>query len=160
MLVQATHVFSGPFHSTFWCIFFKAAYSPTCSWPTPHDKRLHQPLLAFNTAELGRLGGSVSWASDFGSGHAWSPSLWVQAPRLALCWQFRAWRLLQILCLPLSALPPPMLCLSLSRINIKKKLKIQQSLFHCVHKLVRHCLCSHFLSEFQHLLVTLCEAPS
>ena len=33
---------------------------------------------------------------------SWSRGLWVQAPHRALCWQLRAWILLQILCLPLS----------------------------------------------------------
>ena len=46
---------------------------------------------------------------------SWSCHSWVWASRLALCWQLRAWRLFQILCLPLSALPPFMLCLSLSQ---------------------------------------------
>ena len=49
----------------------------------------------------------------------WSHGSWVWAPHQALCWQLRAWSLLQILCLPLS-LPFPCLCsvsLSLSKIN-------------------------------------------
>ena len=37
---------------------------------------------------------------------SWSPGLWVWVPCPALCWQFRAWSLLQILCLPLSLLLP------------------------------------------------------
>ena len=45
-----------------------------------------------------------------------SHGLWVWAPHRALCWQLRAWSLLQILCPPLS-LPSPAhtLCLSLSK---------------------------------------------
>ena len=40
---------------------------------------------------------------------SWSHGLWVRAPHWALCWQLRAWSLLQILCLPLS-LPLPHSC--------------------------------------------------
>ena len=50
---------------------------------------------------------------------SWSHSLWVRAPCRALCWQLRAWSLLQIRCLPLS-LPLPCSCsvsLCLSIIN-------------------------------------------
>ena len=48
---------------------------------------------------------------------SWSCSLWVWAPRWALCWQLRAWSLLRILCLLLS-LPLPRSCsVSLSKIN-------------------------------------------
>ena len=46
---------------------------------------------------------------------SWSHASWVWAPHRTLCWQLRAC-LLRILCLPLSvALPPFMLCLSLSQ---------------------------------------------
>ena len=39
----------------------------------------------------GRLGGSVSWASDSWFWlRSWSHSSWVQAPHWALCWQHRA----------------------------------------------------------------------
>ena len=48
---------------------------------------------------------------------SWSHSLWVRAQCRALCWQLRAWSLLQILCLPLS-LPLP--CL-LSLLSLKNK---------------------------------------
>ena len=54
---------------------------------------------------------------------SWSHSLWVRAPHQALCWQFRAWSLLWILCLPVS-LPLPRSCvlsLSLSKINKHSK---------------------------------------
>ena len=46
---------------------------------------------------------------------SWSHSLWVLAQRRALCWQLRAWSLLWILCLSLSAKPcSHSFCLSLS----------------------------------------------
>ena len=44
---------------------------------------------------------------------SWSHTPWVQAPCLAVCWQLRAWSLLQILCLPLSDPPLFTFCLSL-----------------------------------------------
>ena len=56
---------------------------------------------------------------------SWSHGLWVWAPYRALCWQLRAWSLLQLLCLPLPlALPcSHSVCLSVSQkeINIKNK---------------------------------------
>ena len=55
---------------------------------------------------VGHLGGSVGWASDFSSGHDLAVGSWVQAPHQALCWQLRAWMLLEILRLPFS-LPFP-----------------------------------------------------
>ena len=62
--------------------------------------------------------GALGWLSRLGIRlrlRSWSRSLWVQAPRRALCWQLRAWSLLRILCLPCSLpLPLLMLCLSLS----------------------------------------------
>ena len=54
---------------------------------------------------------------------SWSPSLWVRAPHRALCWQLRAWSLLQILCLLLSLPLPRSFSLSLSKINIQKNFK-------------------------------------
>ena len=69
---------------------------------------------------MGRLGGSVGWASNFGSGHGLA-ALEFEARRQALCWQLGAWSLLRILCLPLSLLQPQLhclsVCLSLSKIN-------------------------------------------
>ena len=64
---------------------------------------------------MGCLGGSVGWASEFGSGR----DLTAHEFELrvgALCGQLRAWSLLRILCLPLS-LPLPAQALSLSKIN-------------------------------------------
>ena len=54
---------------------------------------------------------------------SWSHGLWVWALHWALCWQFRAWSLLQILCLPLSLCPSPthVLSFSLSKINVKQR---------------------------------------
>ena len=71
---------------------------------------------------LGRLGVALQLRS-------WSHGSWLWVPRQALCWQLRAWILLQMLCLPLSAPPLFVLCLSLSnktkqnktKQNIKKK---------------------------------------
>ena len=58
---------------------------------------------------------------------SWSPILWVQVLCWALCWQLRAWSLLWILYIPLSAPPPLALAraralslsplLSLSKLN-------------------------------------------
>ena len=45
--------------------------------------------------ELSRLGVWLGLRS-------WPNSLWVPAPHQAVCWQLRAWSLLQTLCLPLS----------------------------------------------------------
>ena len=44
---------------------------------------------------------------------SWSHGLWVRTLYRALCWQLKAWSLLLILCLPLSAPPQHALCLSL-----------------------------------------------
>ena len=52
---------------------------------------------------------------------------WVRSLHQALCWQFGAWSLLQILCLLLS-LPLPRLCsLSLKNNKHKKNLKVKRS---------------------------------
>ena len=65
--------------------------------------------------------GWLSWLGVWLELRSWSPCSWIQAPLRALCCQLRSWSLLQILCLPLSAAPPLLtLCLSLSKINIKK----------------------------------------
>ena len=70
------------------------------------------------------------WLSQLSLGlqlRSWSHGLWVGAPHWALCWQLRAWSLLQILCLCLS-LPLPCSCsvsLSLWKTNKHwKKLEI------------------------------------
>ena len=49
---------------------------------------------------LSRLSGRLQLRS-------WSHHSWVWALRQALCWQLRAWSLLQILCLPLSLSASP-----------------------------------------------------
>ena len=54
---------------------------------------------------------------------SWSCGLWVRAPCRALRWQLRAWSLLGILCLPLSAPTLLSLSLSLSKVINKQKLK-------------------------------------
>ena len=69
----------------------------------------------------GRLGGSVGWASDFGSGH----DLTVRGSSPTSGFVLTAWRLLQILCLPRSL---PLSCsaqsLSLSlSLSLKNKHK-------------------------------------
>ena len=73
--------------------------------------------------------GWISWLSIRLWLRSWSHSSRVRARFRALCWQLRAWSLLQILCaslflhLPLSCSLPFSLSLylSLSKINIKKK---------------------------------------
>ena len=55
---------------------------------------------------------------------SWSRSLWVRALSWALCWQLRAWSLLQILCLPLC--PSTTHALSLSKKRGKHWNKIFQ----------------------------------
>ena len=52
---------------------------------------------------------------------SWSQGSRVQVPHEGLCWQLRAWSLLQVLCPPLST--PPLLVLCLSIINKHLKLK-------------------------------------
>ena len=76
---------------------------------------------------MGRLGGSVGWAADFGSGHDLTVREF-EPRRRALCWQLRAWSLLQILCLPLSDPPPVMLCLSLKNKSTLKKFKKKRNI--------------------------------
>lgn len=44
MLIQTTHVLSGPFHFAFWCICFKATHTPTCSMTSDFFK-LCWPLI-------------------------------------------------------------------------------------------------------------------
>ena len=61
--------------------------------------------------------GAPGWFSWLGVRlqlRSWSHGLWVRALRWALCWQLRVWRLLWILCLPLS-LPSSTYALSLSQ---------------------------------------------
>ena len=64
--------------------------------------------------------GAPGWLSCLGVRlqlRSWSRGLWVWTPHQALCWRFRAWSLLRVVCLPLS-LPLPCLCsvcLSLSQ---------------------------------------------
>ena len=64
-----------------------------------------------------RISGAPGWLSQLSVWlrlRSWSHNSWVRAPRQALCWQLRAWSLLQILSPSLSA-PPPLMCrLSLS----------------------------------------------
>ena len=66
----------------------------------------------------------LNWLSGWLQLRSWSHGLWVQVLHQALCWQLRAWSLIQILCHPLS-LPSPAcafsLSFSLSKINIRKK---------------------------------------
>ena len=72
---------------------------------------------------LGRLGGSVSWVSDFSPGHdlvvrGFEPHirLWADSSEPGACFTF-------CVSLSLSVPPPLVLCLSLSKINIKKIFK-------------------------------------
>ena len=52
---------------------------------------------------------------------SWSRSLWVRAPRQALCWQLRAWSLFRILCFPLPLTLPCSCSLSQKWIHVEKK---------------------------------------
>ena len=58
---------------------------------------------------------------------SWSHGSWVQAPRQVLCWQLRAWSLLQVLCLLLSAPPLLTLCLSCCLKNKQTFKKIKKN---------------------------------
>ena len=117
--------------------------SPCCSqnlcpcpwkpWGSTDDSLFWPPLLSLSnlaqrSVTQGRLGGSVSWASKFYSGHdllvcGFEPHI---DPRISPRWQLGAWSLLQILCLPLCPSPahPLSLSLSLSLSKINKHLKI------------------------------------
>ena len=68
-----------------------------------------------------RLPSAQVTISQFGS--------WVRALRWVLCWQLRAWRLIHILCLPLSLFLPNSCSLSLSQ---KKKYVEKGDAFLCV----------------------------
>ena len=77
------------------------------------------------TEHLGVPGGLSQLSVQLGL-RSWSHSSWVWAPRQALCWQLRAWSLLQILCLPLSLCPSPAHTLSVCLNNkFKKNLKLK-----------------------------------
>ena len=82
--------------------------------------------VAFNNKHLlGRLSGSVGWASDFSSGH--DLTVCGFKPHIgALCWQLRAWSLLWILCLPLS-MPLPTCALSVC-VSLSLSLPLPHSL--------------------------------
>ena len=74
-----------------------------------HRKEQHQGRFSLQGV---RIFGAPGWLSLLGVQlhlRSWSCSLWVRAPHRALCWQLRARRPLQILCLPLS-LPLPHSC--------------------------------------------------
>ena len=70
---------------------------------------------------------------------SWSYSLWVRTPCQALCWQLRAWSLLQILCLLLSLCPSPTCALSLSLKNKYKHKKIHKESQWEYINVVSHC---------------------
>ena len=94
------------------------------SFPETKCSKTYQPLFCFKCSDTKKTR-ALGWLSRLGVRlwlRSWSCSPWVQAPRQALCWQLRAWSLLQILCLPLS-LPLPCLCvLSLSlSLSLKNK---------------------------------------
>ena len=75
---------------------------------------LSQPGLYIRVRPLGAPG----WLSRLSIQlwlRSWSRSLWVRALRWALCWQLRAWSLLQILCSSLCSSPTHALSLSLSQ---------------------------------------------
>ena len=82
---------------------------------------LPHTLKLFSSIVFKTILGEPGWLSQLSVWlwlRSWSHGSWVQAPRRALCWQLRAWSLLRMLRLPLSASPLLALCLSLSKINI------------------------------------------
>ena len=86
-----------------------------------NTKNQEDKLKAFfkNKPFLGRLSGSVCWASGFSSGHDLTVRGFEPLIRLCADLLLRAWSLLRILCLPLS-LPLPcshFVSLCLSKIN-------------------------------------------
>ena len=105
-------------------------------WDAPATKHVgHQQPQAPSTRRLPTSHkGEPGWLSGLSVRlrlRSWSHGLWLRAPCWAVCWQFRAWSLLRILCLPLS-LPHPRSCslarslslsLSLSLPEIKNKTK-------------------------------------
>ena len=79
------------------------------NWSSSGHMTTLRPILA--TRERGRMikPGAPGWLSRLSIGlplRSRSHSFWVWALSQTLCWQLRAWRLLRILCLPLS-LPLP-----------------------------------------------------
>ena len=92
-------------------------------WRTPVGSACPEPSSGYNSLHSGCLGGSVGWASDFGSGHdlavrEFEPriGLWADSSEPGACFGF---------CVSLSlcpSSPPAVLCLSLSvsqkKINI------------------------------------------
>ena len=81
--------------------------------------------------------GWLSWLSIQVRLRSGSHGLWVRAPRWALCWQLRAWSLLQILCLPLSLLLPCSHSVSLSKINKDWECKLVQPLWKTVWRFLK-----------------------
>ena len=79
-------------------------------WLIPQEKMFLKNCLMWALGWLSRL--SV-WLLLW----SWTHGLCVRVPRPALCWQLRAWSLLQILCLPLSLCPSPTCTLSVSLKN-------------------------------------------
>ena len=67
---------------------------------------------------MGRLGGSVGGASDFGSGH--DLMVWGFEPRVGLCADSSEPGARFGFCVSFSLCPSPTCALSLSRINVKK----------------------------------------
>ena len=70
--------------------------------------------------------GAPGWLSQLSARlrvRSWSHCSWVQAPCWALCWQLGAWRFRFCVSLFLCPSPVCMCHLSVSKINIKKKLK-------------------------------------
>ena len=67
---------------------------------------------------MGRPGGSVGWASDFGSGHG--PAVREFEPRVGLCADRSEPGACFGFCVSLALCPSPACTLSLSKININK----------------------------------------
>ena len=92
-------VFQHPLRFSFWT---------AAPWRASMPSNISAPC-AGNSLKimLSRVPRWLSWLSNQLQLRSWSHSSWVWAPCQALCWQLRAWRLLQILCLPLSLCPSP-----------------------------------------------------
>ena len=88
----------------------------------PHDNYnvLINTVTIVNLEIIGAPGW-LSWLSVRLPLRSWSHTPWVWAPHQALCWQLRAWSLLQI-CVSPSLCPSPANALSLSVSKINKNI--------------------------------------
>ena len=100
----------------------KAQFLGPCNWilaPRPWKIHINITLWFISYRLLKKYfhsgaRGWLSWLSVWLRLRSWSHGSWVKAPHRALCWQLRAWSLLQILYLPLSLSLPCLCSVSLS----------------------------------------------